>query len=717
MKETYNPEEFQESRFGVRSPEDLSHIFSILRSKLYADKILAVLREYSTNAMDAHIDSGQPDRPIEVSLPSYEDPYLKIRDFGKGLSEENIRSVYTMYGASTKRGNNQFNGQLGLGAKSLYSYTDNWHLISWNEGKRTVYEVYLDESGLGAISLIAQDEDLESPSGIEISTKVQYQDFESFYTKAKYLYKFFQVTPLVTQNYLPVEIEPIKYSIQKENWGITDSSSNKLLIMSNVAYPISWNILKGFYKNHPKADLFNALSGTSVNFFVPTGTVNIAASREALEYDKVTCQALIDLFEKVTNELIEHINTSIASSEDIVQAKDTLAAINNTNLCIIVSQNKNFTWQGKPINKRSFILPDKKIESLNNTGNAEVFGLKFYGRTVKRQHNGSPSVSQYIFNNSICFTGNARVFYEDVSDKPILRIRQFFLDNPTVDVCFLIKLSKEVYSLTQFAEELGGVPEKYFHKLSSIQSLKNTKRAGKANSKYTKKVFTFKSTNETTTYKDSSWWDIDHVPTDETRYYLKLNQFQPVLPSGHTLSARRFLDSRQVFSSITNTDLPIPIVGIKLSIEEKDIPIKWKPLNEYVDQVLKDKEVDIKNLLYTHTLGEYLLNTPLWVFRTENGFIRNYLERIQSGQGLFFEAITQVNLGVSQVNYFLQKFEYYFGTELFFSWKMGIQEQVQQLLNNVYDRYPLLSFIGSQVITREQIGPILDYVEAIEGNS
>ena len=49
----------QQAGFGLsESLEDQSHILSILRDRLYTNKVLAVLREYSANAWDAHVSSS-----------------------------------------------------------------------------------------------------------------------------------------------------------------------------------------------------------------------------------------------------------------------------------------------------------------------------------------------------------------------------------------------------------------------------------------------------------------------------------------------------------------------------------------------------------------------------------------------------------------------------------------------------------------------------------
>ena len=43
--------------FGIKS-DGLHHILNILRNQLYSDKILAIVREVSTNAFDANVDAG-----------------------------------------------------------------------------------------------------------------------------------------------------------------------------------------------------------------------------------------------------------------------------------------------------------------------------------------------------------------------------------------------------------------------------------------------------------------------------------------------------------------------------------------------------------------------------------------------------------------------------------------------------------------------------------
>src|SRR5664279_1326601 len=100
-------------------PQGMAHIMGVL-TNLYSDAPLAVLREYSTNARDAHQAAGV-DRPIEVSLPTALDPTLRVRDFGVGLSEQDILGIYARYGSSTKRGSDEQVGRSGW-ARNRHSH-------------------------------------------------------------------------------------------------------------------------------------------------------------------------------------------------------------------------------------------------------------------------------------------------------------------------------------------------------------------------------------------------------------------------------------------------------------------------------------------------------------------------------------------------------------------------------------------------------------------
>ena len=186
-------EDFTSYSFGIKE-SGLAHIFNVLRNQLYSDKILAVIREYSANALDAHAEFGNQDTPIQVTLPTKLNLNFEVRDFGRGLTEREIGEIYAMYGESTKRGTNEQIGQLGLGSKSGFAYGDNFVITSWINGKKTVYNAFLDPSKVGRIAKMEQV-DSDEPQGIKISIPVSVDDVDAFRQKAFSLYERFAVTP------------------------------------------------------------------------------------------------------------------------------------------------------------------------------------------------------------------------------------------------------------------------------------------------------------------------------------------------------------------------------------------------------------------------------------------------------------------------------------------------------------------------------------------
>ena len=142
--------------------EDMNEIFKILRSSVYSNKPLCVIKEYSSNAMDSHIDVGKENLPIEITMPNAFNLDLKIKDFGLGLSEEDVYSIFTKYGKSTKRQKKLLTGSMGIGSKSAFALTDSFTVISTFNNLKTTYLCYLDESGLGKCSKLHSE--ILSPS-------------------------------------------------------------------------------------------------------------------------------------------------------------------------------------------------------------------------------------------------------------------------------------------------------------------------------------------------------------------------------------------------------------------------------------------------------------------------------------------------------------------------------------------------------------------------
>ena len=124
------------------------HTFQILSSGLYSDKITAIIRELSCNAYDSHVVAGCPERPFEVHFPNQHVNTFRIRDYGTGLSHEDVMGLYTTYMESTKQASNDQVGCFGLGSKSPFAYTDSFTVCSYFEGKKSTYNLFIGDEGV-----------------------------------------------------------------------------------------------------------------------------------------------------------------------------------------------------------------------------------------------------------------------------------------------------------------------------------------------------------------------------------------------------------------------------------------------------------------------------------------------------------------------------------------------------------------------------------------
>ncbi len=172
--------------------------FNILSSGLYANKVRAIIRELSCNAVDSHTAAGKQDTPFDVHLPTQLEPHFAIRDYGTGLTHDQVTQIYTTYFESTKTESNDFIGALGLGSKSPFSYTDNFTVTAIRDGVKGIYSAFINGSGVPSIALMMQ-EPTDEPAGVEIKFSVNDRwDFSKFQEEARYVYRYFSLRPVVS---------------------------------------------------------------------------------------------------------------------------------------------------------------------------------------------------------------------------------------------------------------------------------------------------------------------------------------------------------------------------------------------------------------------------------------------------------------------------------------------------------------------------------------
>ena len=147
-------------------------------TELYEDPIEATVRETVSNAIDAVIESNIENPLVEITSPTSLQPILIIKDNGVGMTYEDLKNVYSKYGASTKASNLDQIGAYGLGAKSPLAYGDEFTITSIKDGYKTTVIVVKEEL-TNYIKIVDSVYTGES-SGTTVSVPVNSSDIERF---------------------------------------------------------------------------------------------------------------------------------------------------------------------------------------------------------------------------------------------------------------------------------------------------------------------------------------------------------------------------------------------------------------------------------------------------------------------------------------------------------------------------------------------------------
>lgn len=275
--------------------EDQQMLMNVLRRGIYTDNIMAVLREYGANAWDAHRMVGNTN-PIEITLPNWDKQELRIRDFGPGLSHEDMFNLYTAYGDSRKRDTDKAVGMLGIGSKAGFAYSDTFTIISRHDGMKRTYSAMLDDDG-GRLTML--DERSCTDTGLEIRIAVKSNDIRTFERKAQELYQHFDPRPTINTT-LPMQPEHTALkSGQIRAKASEHTASEWVAVMGCVPYRVNLDQLDTGKINPALVNL----SG-QVKFEI--GEVEIASNREELRYGTKTQEALIAKLNQLVDEYVIH---------------------------------------------------------------------------------------------------------------------------------------------------------------------------------------------------------------------------------------------------------------------------------------------------------------------------------------------------------------------------------------------------------------------------
>lgn len=158
------------------SAEAVALIAETLR-KSYKYPIKTSVQEYLSNARDIHREHNIK-TAIDVQIPTEINSEFFIRDYGTGLSKEQMKD-YITFAKSTKRHSNLATGGFGFGSKSFFAYADSFTIISFYEGIKYIYRASCVRSKEGALTLVSQTATTE-PSGLQVQVAVRQSDRHEF---------------------------------------------------------------------------------------------------------------------------------------------------------------------------------------------------------------------------------------------------------------------------------------------------------------------------------------------------------------------------------------------------------------------------------------------------------------------------------------------------------------------------------------------------------
>jgi hypothetical protein len=349
------------SRFKIKAS---AKAFKIL-SGFYSEPILAIPRELGANAWDSHVKAGNTNKMFEVHAPNTLEPWFAIRDFGTGLSPEAIDTIYTTYFESTKTSDNDSDGCMGLGSKTPFNYTENFNVTSFYNGKKYVYNCFIDEQGSPNIMQVAVTDTVE-PNGVEVKFGVKIADISMWVDKISRAYEPFRNRPIIKG--ANIEFKPRDYIYQGNNWSIRKNqnehySRGSNAFMGNYCYPINADAVRRTIYNIEKDNAYKleqALNYGNFDLFFNIGDLDVAPNKEQLQYEEnnSTCIAIINALKTAIVELKNQVTNNIEVPKSLWDAMYLYNKYNGYNSPY--SNVRNIIGGEIPIN-----LNGKKIEQGN----------------------------------------------------------------------------------------------------------------------------------------------------------------------------------------------------------------------------------------------------------------------------------------------------------------------------------------------------------------
>lgn len=573
-------------------PEDQLMIMNVLTNTLYTDKVSAVLREYGCNAVDANVEAGKRETPIEVTLPNMVEPTVTIRDFGAGMDGDQIRQTFIRLGRSTKRQSNEFTGMLGIGSKAGFAYGDSFMVTSFVKGKRTIYNLFRDKGR--PMYAAMHEEDTDQPDGIEIRVPVKVQDIPEFVSRAKRVYQYFKIRPVIKG--AQVSFADNTPQIIGTGWRYIGNGQS-VAIMGNVGYTITPASMGAVEQK------YSTLLTLGVELDFELGDLEIAANREGLQYRDHTRNKIIERLKTVCAEIGKVFTDKIANAKSLWEATALYAdhfekmGSNQYGMRTLkdVVQG-NVAWNGKVVNSGRFNL--RNSEPIPGVSILRVSKRSY---STRMQRDGRV---EYEWAGK----GTALIINDLPSGKGSpARERGYFQAHPETTTLIIFHFANKKAQDTYWkARNLDGAPTVLYSTVTPAYTAATggggTPSAHR--SKHSAKAFTLKETDlPASAYRNpsSAYWDKVSVDLqDDGGVYIHISMFNAAWEKVISPEPRWIVPQVQAMRKLGL--IAGPVYGFKHDAIAK-LGKKWVSLQDSVQKLINEKVAKHK---LAQDLADYL---------------------------------------------------------------------------------------------------------------
>lgn len=579
--------DFQKSNFKIAQTR---HTFQILSSGLYSDKEKAIVRELACNAWDAHVEAGTKDIPFVICLPNRIEPFFKIRDFGTGMSHDDVMQIYTTYFESTKQQSNDQIGCFGLGSKSPFAYTKNFTVVSFFGGEKRTYNMIINDEGLPEVIHVAT-EATDEKNGLEIFFAVKSGDQWEFGAAAKKVLRPFATLPEVKgiSNFEPGK-EPDAL-IEKDNWKIfrthnmPDGMPEQCAIMGHVEYPLS--VQKGFSPNA------KAVLNMPIRITFPIGSFEVTPSRESISWTDYSKQNVNQILEDIYEEVVKQVSDQISGATNLWEARQqSWKLLHNSVLSRLNIQPK---WRGM------LVVPTIKVPE-------GCVVLKMMAKEVIRQ--GNYTVACKTAKAASIDPVKTEFFLADFKSAQY-RTSSYVRDLDAGNHVYLIEVSKKK-ALKALLKGIG-ISGKDVRLASSIPKKVRTgtggggaggRRSRLAGSRARAYVLNGKFYGHA-----DNCWDEKEVEMSDGGVYVQIHRYKVVSAPGHTtnytMEPMHLEIPLQALELLTGTDLEV--IGVKTAkVAKFEKDEDWITLQEHIRKELLKVWLNDKDLRSAYQLFQVI---------------------------------------------------------------------------------------------------------------